>query len=479
MYDPASKLLLQVKDLRISRNNETVFDGWSFSLEKGDALAIVGPSGSGKTTLALALLQKIFYTGQIEIAYPKNKIAFAEQLHHFKNKSNTNDLYYQQRYHSMESDDAMTAGEYIGASAVAIEQVLPGLTLLLDEPLLQLSNGEHKKVQLAKLLLQHPAMLLLDQPFIGLDTASRQWLHDTLNTLAASGISIILITSPSEMPQCITHVLSLQSHIQYSFCPKALWKPLANNNALHPLQEDSFQQLLKEVVTPKEFAFEYAIRMEDVSVAYGDKQVLQHIQWKVKQGERWLLHGPNGAGKSTLLSLITADHPQAYANRIYLFDKRRGSGETIWDIKRQIGFVSPELHVYFDTTATCFETVASGLFDTIGLFRKLSASDTALVNQWLELFGFTSSAHKMLKSLSIGEQRLLLLARALIKNPPLLILDEPCQGLDESQSAMIIQWIDAICIAGNKTMVFVTHYQQDRPGSINKVLRLENGKSIE
>jgi len=390
MSDHTPNQLLQVKDLRISRNNETVFDGISFKLEMGEALAIVGPSGSGKTTLALALLQKIFYTGHIEITYPKSKIAYAEQLHHFKNKSNTSDLYYQQRYHAMESDDALTAGEYIGATAEAIEEVLPGLTPLLDEPLLQLSNGEHKKVQLAKLLLQQPAMLLLDQPFIGLDTASRQWLHDTLYSLAASGISIVLITSPSEMPNCITHVLSLHANKQYSFCPIAQWQPLANDGALHPLNEKSFQQLLKEVVTPTHYPFEYAIRMEDISVSYGDKQVLKHINWKVKQGERWFLHGPNGAGKSTLLSLITADHPQAYANRIFLFDKRRGSGETIWEIKKNIGFVSPELHVYFETTATCFETVASGLFDTIGLFRKLSAADTALVNQWLQLFGFTS-----------------------------------------------------------------------------------------
>jgi molybdate transport system ATP-binding protein len=159
-----------------------------------------------------------------------------------------------------------------------------------------------------------------------------------------------------------------------------------------------------------------------------------------------------------------------------LYGKRRGKGETIWDIKKQMGFVSPELHLYFETTASAFDTVASGLFDTIGLFRKLSPTQEALVQQWLALFGFSNRAHKWLRSFSAGEQRLLLLARAMIKNPPMLVLDEPCQGLDETQEANMLQWIDALCLHGNKTLIFITHYQHSKPACITKTLRLNKGE---
>src|SRR6185295_14005255 len=169
-------------------------------------------------------------------------------------------------------------------------------------------------------------------------------------------------------------------------------------------------------------------------------------------GECWSISGPNGAGKSTLLSLVTADNPQAYANELYLFDQRRGSGESIWDIKRRIGFVSPELHLYFDRGTSCFDVIASGLFDTIGLFRQISTAQTEQVKAWIELLQLQQVQHRPLFQLSLGQQRMVLLARALVKNPPLLILDEPCQGLDEEQIDEFIGLIDDLCDQSGKTL---------------------------
>jgi molybdate transport system ATP-binding protein len=216
--------------------------------------------------------------------------------------------------------------------------------------------------------------------------------------------------------------------------------------------------------------------MEKAHVQYGDKIILDNIDWTVKPGECWLLSGPNGAGKSTLLSLITADNPQAYANEIYLFDRKRGSGETIWDIKKRIGYLSPELLLFFENSSSVFDAVASGLFDTIGLFRQVTDQQMQLVYHWLELLGVKSIARKRLNELSQGEQRKALLARALIKNPPLLILDEPCQGLDDETEEDLIGLIDAICRKSNKTLVFVTHYANRRPACIDKFIHLEKGR---
>ncbi|MET0393618.1 MAG: ATP-binding cassette domain-containing protein, partial [Chitinophagaceae bacterium] len=221
------------------------------------------------------------------------------------------------------------------------------------------------------------------------------------------------------------------------------------------------------------------IRMSGVNVQYGEKKILHNIDWEVNAGERWLLSGANGAGKSTLLSLVTADNPQAYANDIHLFGRKRGSGESIWDIKKKIGFVSSELHVYFDRGCTVFDTVASGLFDTIGLFRPLSEADIEKVTRWLKACRLEHLARKRLYELPAGEQRMILLVRALVKDPPLLILDEPCQGLDAMQQRHLLELIDTVCVYGYKTMVFVTHYQHDRPACVDHFIRLENGTVAE
>jgi molybdate transport system ATP-binding protein len=185
--------------------------------------------------------------------------------------------------------------------------------------------------------------------------------------------------------------------------------------------------------------------------------------------------GANGSGKSTLLSLINGDNPQAYANEIYLFDKKRGAGESIWDIKQKIGFVSPELHWYFDKSISVFETIASGFFDTMGLYRKLSEEQEILIAKWLAVFNLSEYAFKLLSNLSVSQQRLVILIRALIKNPALLILDEPCQGLDEQQTADFIYLIDHFC--QNKTLVYVSHFDDEVPSCINKKLELKEGKA--
>jgi molybdate transport system ATP-binding protein len=215
--------------------------------------------------------------------------------------------------------------------------------------------------------------------------------------------------------------------------------------------------------------------MIDTTIRYGEHTILQNINWTVRKGERWNVSGPNGAGKSTLLSLITADNPQAYANEIWLFDKRRGTGETIWDIKKKIGFVSPELHLYFDTGATAASVIASGFFDTIGLFRTLNQEQDAAVENWLQLLALQPFRNRRLAQLSTGQQRMVLLARALIKNPPLLILDEPCQGLDEQQTTQLREIVTTLCETFGTTLIYVSHYQQELPACIDHWLKLHKG----
>jgi molybdate transport system ATP-binding protein len=218
--------------------------------------------------------------------------------------------------------------------------------------------------------------------------------------------------------------------------------------------------------------------MQQVHVTYGDKHILNNINWLVEKGACWSLTGPNGAGKSTLLSLITADNPQAYSNEIYLFDRKRGSGESIWDIKQKTGFLSPELQLYFDASATAFSAIASGLFDTIGLFRKLNEGQEKLVWEWLQYMGVQPYAYRVMATLPAGLQRLILLARTLIKMPALLVLDEPCQGLDDDQTRFVRALINEYCNRTGAGLIYVSHYIEELPDCIKHHLRLKKGEVV-
>ena len=471
--------IVALKEVSVQLAGKPVLTGINLSIYQNEQWAIIGASGSGKTTLANALCGKLFFRGDISFYLPpSSQVVLVEQQHRFKNRSNMGEFYYQQRFNATESEDAATAGEVLGNYSHAPlhqQEWLQTLHLeaILDKPLIQLSNGENKRLQLAKALLENPALLILDNPFIGLDVDGRKTLSAIIDTLATAGIHLILITTAQDLPASITHVAVLDNGRLVSGSRKEDYKPVTAS-----IQFDTVfdKNILQQLHQQEAMSFSNAVSMKHVTILYGNKTILDDINWEVKRGERWSLSGPNGAGKSTLLSLITADNPQAYANNICLFDRKRGSGESIWDIKRHIGFVSPELHLYFDQTATCFEVIASGLFDTIGLFRRLSEEQEEQVKGWMQLLKMEALSGSTLRQVAAGRQRMVLLARALIKNPPLLILDEPCQGLDEEQAAYFKHLINLVCETFNTTLIYVSHYNKDIPECINKFLRLEDGR---
>jgi molybdate transport system ATP-binding protein len=477
-----STALAQLTDVSVTFNGVDILKNINLSIQPGEQWAIIGKSGSGKTTLAHALTGKLFHSGTVSFHLPNHthahRILLLEQQHHFKNRSNTSDFYYQQRYNSSDAEDTITVQEalqpLINAAPASnwVEQL--HLTHVLQEPLIQLSNGENKRLQLAQALFLDPAVLIMDNPFVGLDVEGRQTLHRIIDSIVASGISIILITPPQELPGSITHVAVLEKGRLVKAGKKQDMQLLTP--VLPPTLPASISSKLKAAGDNNHFTT--AVKMVNVTVKYGEKIILQAINWEVKKGECWSISGPNGAGKSTLLSLVTADNPQAYANELYLFDQRRGSGESIWDIKRRIGFVSPELHLYFDRGTSCFDVIASGLFDTIGLFKQISTAQQEQVQAWIELLQLQALQRRPLFQLSLGQQRMVLLARALVKNPPLLILDEPCQGLDEEQISYFKLLIDQLCATFNTTLLYVSHYSKDLPECITKAAVLNNGTMV-
>ncbi|GAB3929536.1 ATP-binding cassette domain-containing protein [Mucilaginibacter myungsuensis] len=477
----------------MGRSNDPVLNNVDLKIFQSQHLAIVGAAGSGKTTLLNAIAGDIqpskgyILRNFADIPANGNKTftALVAATHHFRNLSNTTDLYYQQRYNSADSEDALTVEDHLQTIARSapldtywtFERTIDLLNLrcLTQKHLIKLSNGEAKRLMLASALLNGPQLLLLDAPLNGLDADTRANFDQILTQIAATGITIVISTSSSEIPTIVSKVallannsITLYNSVDFN-ANRSITDPL-------PIQRTDLSGLLdKYPVDP----YQHIVNMQNVNIKYGEKQVLSNINWEVRQGQRWALLGPNGAGKSTLLSLINGDNPQAYANDMILFDRKRGTGESIWDIKKRTGFISPELFQYFPGDSSCLHTIESGYYDTMGLFRPSDPKKVIQALAWMRLLGIEKYARHLLKNIPTSAQRLCLLARAMIKCPTLLILDEPTQGMDATQVAHFKGLIDTICRDTNITIVYVTHYQEHLPDSIDHILKLAEGKVIE
>jgi len=454
-------------------------------INQGDQCIIFGIAGSGKTILAQTLAGHHAFRGRIDFSgfgekMKETGVVVVEQQHRFLDLRNQSNFYYQQRYNAMDADATITVSQALADfdepedSSFSKSAMIATFHLdhVLNEPLIQLSNGENKRLQILEAVLHFPALLILDEPFTGLDAEGRKMLEGILAGLAGSGQHMLLFTSRIFVPSCFNRYAHLQEgRLEFLNSPSDLPDPMFLMREMP----------VKEFPSSIAFSypdFNYAVRMRNVHIEYNGKKILNGINWEIEKGACWGLSGHNGAGKSTLLSLITADNPQAYANDIYLFDRKRGSGESIWEIKQKIGYLSPELQLYFDPASTVFAAIASGLFDTIGLFRRLSADQELYVNEWLQFLDCAVYKNRLLNSLPAGIQRMVMLGRSMIKTPPLLILDEPCQGLDGAQTTLTIHLIDRYCAHFGASLIYVSHYQDEFPACIGQTLHLRMGKIV-
>jgi molybdate transport system ATP-binding protein len=486
--------LLHLQHITVRSLTNTIFVGLNFTVNKGENWALIGESGSGKSALLHTIAGNLnVANGEVTYNLPdqvkgesyKKQIGLVESRHHFRNLSNTTEFYYQQRFNSFDSEDAFTVEQYLSGIPHLANVYwtydktagLLNLKYLLGKQIIKLSNGETKRLLIAAALLKNPQLLLLDNPLTGLDVQTRQEFNGIIKEVISSGITIVMATSPYEVPDAITHIALLKNGVINQTLTKDQYSSdLVVNKDDDRIDKEELSALLADqAITP----YQQIINMRNVNVQYGDIIILDNINWQVKPGDRWALLGHNGAGKSTLLSLINGDNPQAYANDIVLFDKKRGTGESIWDIKKKIGFVSPELHQYFPTDNSCLQVIESGYYDTLGLFRKSSPAKADIALRWMKALEIDKYARVLLKNIPASAQRLCLLARALIKNPDLLIFDEPCQGMDSYQQQHFKNLIDTICSMSQVTLIYVTHYQQEIPDSVDQVLKLEKGRVVE
>jgi molybdate transport system ATP-binding protein len=330
----------------------------------------------------------------------------------------------------------------------------------LDKYIITLSSGELRKFQLTKTMFANPKLLIMDNPFIGLDAETRDQLRDLLKVLAEErDMEIMLVMSKTDdIPTFVSEVKWMDKQ-----------EPVPD----HVLSREKRDAILSLPYTDRDYDCQKVVEMKNVSIRYGKRTILRDLNWTVMNGERWALSGQNGSGKSTLLSLVCADNPQSYACDITLFDRPRGSGESIWDIKKHIGYVSPEMHRSYKRNLPAIRIVASGLMDSIGLYAVPNEQDYERCRWWLDIFGIGELGDRPFLQLSSGEQRLVLLARAFVKDPQLLILDEPLHGLDLWNRRMVKDIIETFCQRRGKTLIMVTHYQEELPEVITNSLFLK------
>ena len=473
--------ILEIQNLNFQYGSNIVLKNLNWKINKGENWQIGGPSGTGKTSLAKIISGEIKnFEGSIEVNFDENselkqKVVYVSNWYQFTNLEGDKNFYYQQRYNKFAKNETLTVfaelKHFAKKEHLNFQNVEKYLQIFCfenfkEQQLIELSSGEHKKLQLVKALWLKPQILIIDQPYTGLDVKSRANLNAIFEDLTQDGMSLLIINNDDDIPNCITHFAEIKNG---ELIEVSHYSEMSKGEERIPKELPYFLQK-----SPKT-ASKAMVKMENVNVSYGDKQVLKNINWQLNEGERWLLQGTNGSGKSTLLSLLNGDHPQAYANEIYLFGKKRGSGESIWDIKEKIGIISPELHWYFDLNANVAQTIASGFFDSMSLYKKLSFDQQQKLEQTLHFFDLKEDKNKKLNTLSLGKQRLALLARTIVKNPELLVLDEPCQGLDVQQTKYFNRVVDDLCKRG-QTLIYVEHFESQLPKCISHKLILENGE---
>ncbi|MEJ6560147.1 MAG: ATP-binding cassette domain-containing protein [Akkermansiaceae bacterium] len=350
-----------------------------------------------------------------------------------------------------------------------------GLTALTDRGFRLLSTGERRRLMLARALVQLPKLLILDEPFDGLDRAFREQLRDLLKELSETVTLVIVANRISDLEGLVTHLTCIDSGICVLSGPR---EEVEKNETFRQILDLGKDDLTLPPRLTAPFIWEGpVVSMKKVTVIHGGREIISSLDWQVQRGQNWKISGPNGCGKSTLVNLVTGDHPQCYSNDVTVMGVRRGTGESIWDIKSHLGIVSPALHQQYRVGSPVLAVVLSGFFDSVGIYQKAAPEQLRIASDWLRLVGMEGFEKRLLRSLSYGQQRLLLIARALVKQPSLLILDEPCQGLDPLNRALVLKVIDRIAATGLTQILYITHEPEDHLECVTHELVFENGES--
>lgn len=511
-----SEPLITLDKIAVRLYDRIYLQNTSWEIKTDENWAIVGPNGSGKTTLAKALFGGVPVVRgsvrhhvkpskensetqeKVPVGYASPELfreVFERELlqESFRDFSGRIDEKTTPRDIVIQGMQKGACGDKDFEHDLRHFAEKLGIRNILNRDICAVSSGELCKVVIVRALMRKPKLLILDEPFNGLDSRSRSDLKENLDDLIRSGVRLVLITHRlEELPSGITHVLQLKDgeiHLtgkKEQVLGSGIFSEETGENGSRSftLHDLPYSMLIEKETTPVGGVAETPegqrlIDMRHVSVRYGDTVVLDDFNWEVKAGENWLILGENGAGKSTVLKLLLGDNPQAYSNHVFVFGKKRGVGTSIWETKKKIGMVSTDFQARYPKEVPAFHVVLSGFFDSMGLFRTCSKEQKAKALEWMKMLGIDHLKERIFGSLSYGQRKMTLIARAVVKSPVLLFLDEPCDGLDRDNRKKILGVLEHIGRNTNTRLVYVTHHEDEILPCITHRLMLHRGKIIE
>lgn len=464
-----------------------VLDDVSFRWQRGQRWALIGPNGSGKTLFMKMLRGDVWPTptgverrsycfdGECthSVALIKHRIAYLGP--------ERQDKYVRYGWnHSVRQivatglfDEDIPLTQPDALQRARVERILRRFKLwrLRRRRMLSLSYGQRRLVLVARVFASPAQVLLLDEVFNGLDAATRAQL---LRALERSGRRDWMLSShrPTELPSTVTHCLRLEGG------------RVVDCGALAATVEDPETSLPASALpAPLEpggqagsATHDWLFRIRDATLYRDYRPVLHDVSWTVRRGEHWAVLGANGSGKSTLLSMIHGDLHPALGGTI----ERQGvpAGTHIENWKRRVGWVSPELQADHYLAESIEEIVISGRYASVGLNTAATAEDRAAIEPWLRFFGIETLRRRGPRQVSYGQMRIALLARALVNQPELLLLDEPCTGLDAGLRLHVLGLLQQLAERGVQ-LVMAVHDVRDLVPAVQWLLRIRSDGTVQ
>ncbi|WP_033016147.1 ATP-binding cassette domain-containing protein [Pseudoalteromonas sp. BSi20495] len=437
-------------------------------VNEGEHWLLLGGNGAGKSALTAALVGEAKHeNGQRVCTFKKLLLVSSDAQKQLLNKE------LEEEKNSLVKELIIDKNYNIDLRKQLIK--LFKFDELLTRHFRKLSTGETRKFLLIKALSSNADLVVLDEPFDGLDVQSCQQLNKILIELSQTITFVFVLNRLDEIPSFITHYGYVSQGCLLHTLAKPDSEQLSDLLKLLHLEHTSL-----DVPSPdteqeqKAFTGNTLVKLSNAKVSYSDVSIFKNLNWTIEKHQHWQLSGANGSGKTCLLNLITGDNPQCYNNDIEVFGFKRGTGESIWDIKQHIGFISNALHMDYRVSISALNTVISGFYDSIGLYQKPSDAQINIAQQWLAFIGLSDKQNTSFTQLSYGDQRMLLIVRAMVKHPTLLILDEPCLGLDEANRQRVLLLIEKICAANTSTVIYVNHHAADKIKGIENYLKMED-----
>jgi molybdate transport system ATP-binding protein len=508
------KPFITLDDISVRLRERLYLEHTTWSINSDEHWAVLGPNGAGKSTLVKSLI------GEVPVVRGSMQFHFAETHRNSPAAAASRIGYVSSELHrrvfereTLRDSFRDFSGDIEGMTTLK-DVIFDGFSgnqhdqqifenrleetcrrLQVDDLLLRdiksLSTGEISKALIVKAMIKRPRLLILDEPFEGLDRPSRKSLSEWINELMLGRMRVILVTHRlDEIVPNVTHVMFLKNGSIFDLGRRENILNQDKVKTVYELENDGSRPAAGRVSELAEKgrrlngrseseAMPVLIDMRNVNVTISGNTALSNFNWVMKTGENWALSGPAGSGKTTVLKLITGENLQAYANEIYLFGTRKGHGESIWDIKKRIGYISSELQHRHPFSQTALDIVCSGFFDSMGLYKRCSNQQTNLAKEWMEVVGITELENNYFGRLSHGQKQLVLIARAMVKSPLLMILDEPCDGLDIANRDKIMRVLDSIGSLSGTDLIYAPNHDDEMLSCITHIIKIEAGKAVE